>query len=31
MNKITETELNATTKADLISIGSIQVDKSLFS
>src|SRR5664280_2051920 len=30
MNKITETELNVTTKADLISIGSIRVDKSHF-
>ena len=30
MKQITETELNATTKADLISIGSVQVDKSLF-
>jgi biotin synthase-related radical SAM superfamily protein len=30
MKKINETELNATTKADLISIGSVQIDKSLF-
>jgi hypothetical protein len=30
METITETELNATKKAELISIGSVQVDKSLF-
>src|SRR5665647_3785955 len=30
METIKETELNATKKAELISIGSVQVDKSLF-